>query len=188
MHVWVGQPIKAGDLIAIVGEGGALRGSVFIGYRRSDSSGYTGRIYDGVVRDLWHQQVFRDIGSLKPGRDFVQQVAAALRRTRVIVVVIAPGWLNAVDHRGQCRLADPHDLHRVEIRTTLERGAAVLPVLVGGANMPRRDQLPGDIQALAHQQAIEISDHHWDADAQRLSSTIRELLEESRRGDQSQYR
>ena len=52
MHVYEGKTIKAGDIIATIGEGGFFQNAIFIAYRRSDSSGYTGRIYDGVVDDL----------------------------------------------------------------------------------------------------------------------------------------
>jgi TIR domain len=175
----VGDRVKGGDqLVEISGVPGVFRNAVFIAYRRSDSSGYTGRIYDGVARDIGSLQVFRDLGSLKPGRDFRDQVAEALQSARVMVVVIAPGWLTAEDHRGQRRLDDPDDLHRLEIRTALERGTAIVPVLVGGAGMPRRDQLPEDIQAFTRKQAIEISDSRWEYDAQKLTKTITELLDE----------
>src|SRR5262245_36447548 len=81
MRAWMGQTVKAGNLIAVIGEGSqTFRNAVFIAYRRSDSSGYTGRIYDGIARDLGSLQVFRDLGSLRPGRDFVQQVNSALRQ------------------------------------------------------------------------------------------------------------
>jgi hypothetical protein len=178
MRPSAGQSIKAGDIIAEIGDGSikSFMNAVFIAYRRSDSPGYTGRIYDGVVKDLGKHQVFRDVGSLKPGRNFVEQVEAALQRTRIMVVVIGPGWLNAVDHRGQLKLANPDDLHRVEIGTALERQGCIIPVLVGGARMPRPDELPDDIQALAPQQAIEISDQRWEYDAQQLSETIATLL------------
>lgn len=190
LSVWPGQIVKAGDVIATITDGPVawrFEGGVFIAYRRADSSGYTGRIYDGMVRDLGKMQVFRDIGSLKPGRNLFEQVAAALRRMRVMVVVIAPGWLTATDHKGNRRLDDPTDLHRIEIRTAIELGKPVVPILVGGAAMPRRDQLPEDIQQFGQSLAIEISDHHWDTDTERLSDTVRELLMESGNRDRARY-
>jgi hypothetical protein len=189
MHAWPGRMVRAGDLIATLSGGPVARfeGGVFIAYRRADSSGYTGRIYDGMVRDLGRAQVFRDIGSLKPGRSLVEQVAKALRRSRVMVVVIAPGWLTATDHLGRHRLDDPTDLHRIEIRTAIESGRAIVPTLVGDATMPRRDQLPDDIQQLVQPLAFQISDNHWDADAQGLSDTVSELLRDSLSGDQTGY-
>jgi hypothetical protein len=178
MRAHVGQTIKEGYPIAEIGDGPIVtfQNSVFIAYRQLDSTGYTGRIYDAVVRDLGKYQVFRDLGSLKPGRNFVDQVESALQRTRLMVVVIGPDWLNAPDYRGQPKLANPEDLHRTEIRTALDRQQHIIPVLVGGGRMPRPDQLPHDISALALQQAIEISDQRWEYDAKRLSDTIAELL------------
>ena len=107
-------------------------------------------------------------------------VTGAVERARVMVVVIGPTWLNTLDHRGNPRLADADDLHRVEIRTALERQIPIVPVLVGGVKMPRRDELPPDIQLLSQMLAVEFTDQRWDYDAQRLSDTIARLLYESR--------
>jgi hypothetical protein len=180
MKAYPGQRMKAGETIAVIGVGGEYCDTVFIAYRRVDSSGYTGRIYDGLARDLGPRQVFRDVGSLTPGLDLREQVAAALQRTIVMVVIIGPSWLEAKDHNGQPRLFDAADLHRLEIRTALERGIRVLPVLVGRAPMPRPDQLPEDIRSLAYPLAIEVSDDRWDYDSQRVSNIVVEFLDDHR--------
>jgi hypothetical protein len=86
------------------------------------------------------------------------------------------------------RLADAEDLHRIEIRTAIDRDTPIIPVPVGGAAMPRRDELPEDIRAFAQQQAIEITDSRWEYDAQRLSESVAELLEESRWREERQQR
>lgn len=189
IRVHRGQQVQAGTTIAEIGVGPieTFEQAVFIAYRRSDSRGYTGRIYDAIVRDLGRHQVFRDIGSLRPGRDFRQQVAAALQRTRVMIVVIGPDWLKAADSHGHRRIDDPDDLHRTEIRTALERGGIILPVLLGSAHMPPADELPEDIRALASVQALEISDRSWEADAQQLSETVAELLPPRRTSISSRY-
>ncbi len=52
-----------------------------------------------------------------------------------MVVIIGPNWANDV------RLQNPEDLHRQEIRTAIERGIQIVPVLVNGATMPRKEEL-----------------------------------------------
>jgi hypothetical protein len=177
-NAWKGQRIKPGDAVAeISAMSGPMEKAVFIAYRHTDSTGHTGRIYDGVVHDIGRRQVFRDIGSLIPGLDFVKQVGAALQRMRLMLLVIGPGWLDSADQNGQRRLDDPADLHRVEIRTAIQRGTPILPVLVNRGRMPRGNQLPGDLQPLERQLALEISDERWDFDADRLREAIAGLLD-----------
>jgi hypothetical protein len=67
------------------------------------------------------------------------------------------------------RLAQIDDPVRVEIRIALSRpDLLVVPVLVGGAAMPTRDELPSDIGALVFRNAAELSDARWDFDVEQL--------------------
>lgn len=49
---------------------------VFISYRRQDSSGATGRIYDRLVTHFGSSAVFRDLEGIRPGQDFAQVIEA----------------------------------------------------------------------------------------------------------------
>lgn len=66
------------------------------------------------------------------------------------------------------RLDNPRDLVRSEIRTALDRGLFVVPVLVGGAGMPPVEQLPDELKVLAAHNACELSDARWKDDVERL--------------------
>ena len=48
----------------------------------------------------------------------------------------------------------------------------MIPVLIGGAEVPKAEQLPQDIAALAGRNAIEISESRFDYDASRLIEAI----------------
>ena len=45
---------------------------IFISYRREDSSGHAGRLYDLFARHFGKDQVFMDIDTIRPGVDFVE--------------------------------------------------------------------------------------------------------------------
>lgn len=64
---------------------------------------------------------------------------------------------------------------RIEIETALRRGMRVIPVLVGGGQMPSRRQLPREIQALADRQAFELRDARWHADVGDLLEALADL-------------
>ena len=65
---------------------------------------------------------------------------------------------------GRRRLDDPLDFVRLETAAALKRDIPVVPVLVQGASMPRKDQLPADLENLAFRNAIELTHARWDSD------------------------
>ena len=77
-----------------------------------------------------------DIDTISPGDDFVDVIEHTLSKARVLLAVIGPQWVDAVDEKGERRLANPLDFVRLEIRTALERDIRVIPVLVGGRTCP----------------------------------------------------
>lgn len=156
---------------------------IFISYRRDDSAGYAGRLYDRLAAHFGAGQVFMDVAGIELGTDFVTAIEQAVGSCKVLIVVIGDEWLSTTDAAGRRRLDDPHDFVRLETGVALEREIRVVPVLVGGALMPRGDELPADLKALARRQAIEISHKQWEASTQELIRALDTMLD--RRTDAS---
>jgi hypothetical protein len=95
---------------------------------------------------------------------------------RVLIALIGPRWLTVDDEEGRPRLDDPDDYVRFEIRTVLERRARVIPVLVDGATMPHRHQLPDDLATLARLNALPMSYDRYEYDESRLITIIEKTL------------
>src|SRR6185437_9100205 len=131
------------------------RGSVFVSYRREDGGDAAGRLADRLVDRLGAERVFMDVDAIEPGMDYVEAITRAVEACDVLVAVIGPSWLSAAGKHGR-RLDDPHDWVRVEVGTALKRGVRVIPVLMGGAVMPGRDDLPDDLADLARRSALHI--------------------------------
>ncbi len=72
------------------------------------------------------------------------------------------------DASGRRRLDDPEDFVRMEIVSALQRKIRVIPVLVGGARMPRKEDLPEPLAPLSRRNAIELSETRFHADVDRL--------------------
>ncbi|MGR8981554.1 MAG: toll/interleukin-1 receptor domain-containing protein [Gammaproteobacteria bacterium] len=140
----------------------------FISYRRSDSTGYAGRLVSSLESRVGPEKVFRDVEDIKPGDDFVEAIERNLKEAGVFLVIIGKDWLESRDGRNRRRLDNPKDYVRLEIETALRLGGLVIPVLVGGALMPDEESLPEAMSALAKRQAIEISDSRWEQDVERL--------------------
>jgi hypothetical protein len=149
---------------------------VFISYRREDSAGHTGRLFDRLAEHLGKERVFMDISDIEPGLDFVETIEKALSVCEVLLVVIGRDWLSCTDTEGKRRLDDPQDFIRLETATSLRRDVRVIPVLVQGARMPTIDELPDDLQGLTRRQAIEISDTRWDFDTEQLIETLEKIV------------
>lgn len=141
---------------------------IFLNYRREDSAGYAGRLWDALVESLGRDTVFMDIDTIAPGSNFVDVIDANLRNCDIALVTIGPNWLSASEGRNRRRLRNPADFVRLEIEGALARGIQVLPVLVGGARMPSAGDLPPSLQALAYRQAFELSDRRWHDDMATL--------------------
>jgi hypothetical protein len=148
--------------------------SIFICYRRQDTSGYAGRLHDVLVPAVGRESVFMDIDTLRPGVDFAAEIRDTLARTDVVLVLIGPHWANARDDVGSRRLDDPNDYVRQEIATAVRGGVRIVPVLVGGSHLPKRDTLAEEIRPLTERHAVELSDRRWHEDTMRLIESLNE--------------
>jgi len=154
--------------------------SVFLSYRRDDSEGYAGRLYDRLSA-RFPDRIFRDVKDLEPGVDFVEEIERKLSSCRAMVAVIGPRWLTLTDGAGRRRIDQPDDLHRLEIVTALKRKVRVIPALVGGAGMPPAEELPAELAVLARRQSLPVSEVDFDHDVARLIEVLEKELGESRR-------
>jgi hypothetical protein len=114
-------------------QGARIMARIFLCYRRDDSGGYAGRLYDRLGQRFGHDNLFMDIDTIAPGLDFVEAIEKAVGTCDVLLAVIGRQWLTSTDSQGQRRLDNPEDFVRLEIVTALVRQIRVIPVLVGGA-------------------------------------------------------
>jgi hypothetical protein len=150
-------------------------GKIFINYRREDSRADAGRLYDRL-HALYPERVFRDVGSLEPGIEWREAIDKVLSNADACIVVIGKNWLTMTDAAGKRRLDDPKDTVRQELQTALKSGMRVFPILVGGAKMPAEEELPGELQALARRNALEVSEQDWNEDFEKLVAALERAL------------
>ena len=154
----------------------AMAQRIFISYRRDDSRGYAGRLQGDLSRRYSDEHVFRDV-EIPPGADFGEYITGLVDRCNVVLAIIGPGWLDARDREGERRIDKPDDWVRLEIERALARdGVEVIPVLVDGARLPPREELPESLLALRRRNAFELSDRRWDYDVGQLGQHLDTLL------------
>ena len=126
---------------------------IFICYRREDSSGHAGRLYDRLGA-RFGDDVFMDIDAIGPGVDFARLIDETIDTVEAVIVVIGQEWLSSADADGSRRLDDPEDLVRQEISVALARDVLVIPVLVQGAVLPKPEDLPPELVGLTRHNAV----------------------------------
>lgn len=149
---------------------------IFLCYRREDSQGEAGRLYDRLTDSFGPDRVFMDIDSVPLGIDFVDHVKEQITRCRAVIVMIGRQWLTVPDKRGARRLDDPEDLVRIEVATALQQKVPVIPVLVQNASMPDREELPAELRLLTRRNGIALRHDQWREGVARLLKELDALM------------
>lgn len=151
---------------------GLVSPQIFISYRRTDAGGYAGRLVDALSGFYGDRAMFLDHTGIRGGDEFAAELDEALGEAEVMLVVIGPDWLDA-EKNGQRRLDDPDDWVRREVATSLDRrGVRVIPVLVGGAELPAASDLPDPLKPLVDRQVHTLRPDRFDDDVAYLRKSI----------------
>jgi hypothetical protein len=153
---------------------------IFISYRRADSDGWAGRLRD-TLRVRFGDLVFQDVDNIPDGEIFSDIIDRALQECDVALVIIGPNWASAQDEHGRRRLDQDDDWVRTETAMVLNRKIRVIPVLVGGARLPRAEELPEELRSLTKRQAREIRSTSWDSDVALLTHQLNQIVQPRRR-------
>jgi hypothetical protein len=140
---------------------------VFISYRRRFDSGFARLLALELTKEFGDGAVFRDVGHIAPGALFPQVIDAAIKSCDTFLVLISPEWVKTVGS-----LQDPEDFVRLEIAAALAARVRVIPILLNGAQMPKKEDLPEDVRELALRQAEELTDSRWDDDIRHLIEAV----------------
>lgn len=156
---------------------------IFISYRRSESEHVAGRLAEWLSHRR-NVSIFIDV-DMDPGINVRQAIDKSIRDSDVLLVVIGPKWLTVVDETGRRRLSDAADLVAFEVATGLAHATTVVPILVDGATMPRKSELPPELGGLSGLNAISIDATNFRSAARRLLTVLDALP--TRPTDNTQY-
>jgi len=147
--------------------------AIFISYRRDDSEGEAGRLFDDLVRYFGNDAVFMDVAGIKPGVDFRQAIEDNVASCGVFLAVVGPTWISIENSDGKRRLEDPNDFVALEVASALKREVPVIPVLVHDAKMPAVDLLPESLKSFAYHNSVELSHARWNSDVALLIEALK---------------
>ena len=75
--------------------------SIFISYRRADSAGHAGRLYDSLQAHFGRDNVFMDLSAIDSGQNFVDAIETAVRSCDALVAIIGDDWLTSTEEGGR---------------------------------------------------------------------------------------
>ena len=116
--------------------------------------------------------MFIDVDTIAPGDDFIEVIDSTIKSCDAVVAVIGRNWLTIVDDVGRSRIHDQHDFVRLELEAALARGVRIVPLLVGGGQLPKSEALPEGLQAILRRQALEIREPGFNDGVERLIRAI----------------
>jgi len=150
--------------------------SIFISYRRDDSEGQAGRLFEKLSDRFGRDKVFLDVVGIGTGIDFRVEIDRKVSSCDLLIAVIGKNWLLSKDKNGKRRVDSPSDFVRLEIAAALKRDIPVVPVFVQGATMPSEEDLPENLRPLVYRNGIELTHAKWDSDVELLVQAIKRAL------------
>ncbi len=151
---------------------------IFVSYRRSDTGGHVGRLAVDLKTRFGESAVFSDTKDISAGERFHKRIEFELGRCAVILLIIGPDWVTVTEPGGtERRIDDADDVVRFEVATALSAAdAQVVPVLVGGARLPKPAVLPDDLVDICELSPLSLRHDTWQADLEVLSTQIEQRL------------
>ena len=129
--------------------------NIFISYRREDSAGDTSRLVSSLKQFISGERIFIDTEAIPYGDDFTKVIRNSVKQCDVQLVIIGKKWMQPLQDGSNALMAETNWV-RIEIATALKQGKIVIPVLIDGAKMPDKSDLPPVLTPFYNKQAKEV--------------------------------
>jgi len=148
---------------------------IFISYRQEDTSGYVINLHGILTRHYGAEHIFMDISDVGAGERFVEAFKAEINSSDIFLAVIGKDWLTITEKKQS---TNDNDYVGLEIETALARGREIIiiPVLVEGARVPLKQDLPEKLQQLVELNAVELSNRWYERDVNQLIEGLEEAF------------
>ncbi|MEO8525460.1 MAG: toll/interleukin-1 receptor domain-containing protein [Caldimonas sp.] len=146
---------------------------VFISYRSSDGADKATALARDLDAMFGDEQIFLDKEDLVPGSRWRDGIVAALGNAPVLLVLVTPNYLGALDAQGQRCIDRTDDPARDELEAGIAAKAHVIPLLCDGVDsMPAAPELPKPFDHLCELQWGRLRAYDWRADMGRLADDL----------------
>ena len=135
-----------------------------------EGGGEAAQIYEFLAAHFGDEHVSLDVEMIWPGSDSTESIARNLTSIRAMLVVIGPRWLEDLAR-------DDYHLHVDVVAAALNSNIPIIPVLVRGAGMPSRLDLPTELAPLSRRHALDVTVSYFDYDMSRLVRVLTRVLD-----------
>ncbi len=142
-------------------------GGIFLCCRESEFS-YAARL----GRELELTAGLGPVWIIDRGLDPLSLRTLAQEPLDAVLVVIGPEWLTGHAEKRHW-IHDPEDAVRRVMANALQTVVLVIPVLVGGGEMPVDDELPPELKGLARCHALRLTDEGWSRGVDELVARLK---------------
>ena len=148
---------------------------IYISHQPAENTSLVKPIRDRLIAAFGESSLIPDLQEIHTGSNFREILNEEVNKWDVMLVIIGPKWASMTDDQSNRLLFNPRDKTRIEVETGLNRDdIMIIPVLVGGADMPTLEELPESLGRLTYLNAISIRDYpDFDIDMERLTRDLR---------------
>ena len=151
---------------------------IFINYRIADSNTAAKFLERELSRVFGDKAVFRDKDGIEGGDSWRKIIRDKLEGSCIMLALIGKVWDSVKFETGKyknlVRLFDSEDWVRLEIKTALETGKPLIPILLDGAQMPDREWLSNfELAGLNEVQGNALRFDDFDHDFKKLVALLR---------------
>lgn len=149
---------------------------IFISYRSSDGADKA----TALARDLddlfGQAQVFLDKEDLAAGSRWRDEIARTLSDAPILLVLVTPHYLGALDGAGKLCIERDDDPVRDELATAVAANAQVIPLMCDGVTQtPPESSLPPPFDQLSERTWRRLRAYDWREDVARLADDLRAM-------------
>ena len=147
---------------------------VFVNYRHEDTQAAAWALYMKLAERFGAENVFFDMGSLRPGMRWFEEIRSHLAQSGAVIALIGPQWMSNLTTRLQ---TSGEDYVAEEIDLALRSGPRVtlIPVLVDNAELPDLRDLPPLLRALPRFQAERLRPTNLSDDIDHLIECLSDI-------------
>lgn len=147
---------------------------IFISYRTADGVDKATALARDLGEIFGDEAVFLDKDDLRGGTAWRNEIHSALGAKPILLLLVTPLLLSAVDDQGQPRIAADDDPVRRELQGALEAGASIIPVLCDGLDeAPDPRHLPSPFDCIGDLTWRRLRAYDWTGDIARLVDDLK---------------
>ena len=149
---------------------------IFISYRSSDGADKATALARDLDELFGQAQVFLDKEDLPAGSRWRDEIARTLSDAPILLVLVTPNYLGALDDAGNPCIHRDDDPVRDELATAVAANARVIPLMCDGVSQtPPESSLPPPFDQLSERTWRRLRAYDWREDVARLADDLRAM-------------